>query len=191
MRELAFNRGLSSIINSATATPVGVEDDEMAGQHVTNTGSISQYGIRSWSAFSLITNGNIGGTTTALIETRRIAQFFCDNYQDIRDRPSIGLRSLRPDDPRAAATWELLTEVEVGDAVQVTARAAGTTTPVFTAGGSDMFYIEGISEEARPLTPGYDDVTVTLALSPLEYYIWDPWDPDYEPPVLREAVARA
>src|SRR4051812_30415147 len=174
VRALTYSRGLSKIINSAVATPQGASDSEIQNQRVTDTQSIGIYGIRAWSATNLLTR--IGDRdeahyANALTETRRFARFFLHNYKQPRRRINeITFRSVEPEDPRAAANWELLCLVDVGDTVTVTVANPG-------GGGfsAEQYFVEGVHEEAKAGTPEYDDVTITLDLSPRSYYSYDPW----------------
>jgi len=40
------------------------------------------------------------------------------------------------------------------------------------------YFVEGIHEDVRPLTPDYDDVTLRLDLSPRSYFDTNPWADD-------------
>jgi len=170
VRQFAFNRSLSRLINSASATPAGIDDDDIVGQLVVDPTSIGFYGTRSWSADGLLTAGSLIDSAGDLTETRRFSQWIVANYATPQDRISnIAFRSLRPEDPRAAALWQFLLSVDIGDSVDV---HVATRT-----GGFDTvwYFVEGIHEDVHPLQPGYDDVTLTLDLSPRSYYDINPW----------------
>jgi len=173
IREFAYERGTAKIINAASATPQWsprsdasqlreLTTDEIKAQNVKDLPSQGKHGIRSWSAPSLLTmECNLDGAD-ALVETKRIAQFYIDNYKAPRNRVSaIGFRSMNPTAPGAAITWKLLTEVDISDQVSVTVDSPG-------GGGFllEQFYVEGVHEESRMLTPGMDDLTLHLDLSP-------------------------
>jgi hypothetical protein len=175
VREFGFSRSLSKIINSASATPVGITDSDVPGALATDPTSIGKYGIRSWSADNLITGGAlpIGGIGSEgdLFECKQYAMHYVTNYAQPRDRIStIGFRPLDPSDGRAPALWEFLNTVDISDSVEVTVAAPGGGG--FTA---EEYFVEGIHEEAGPLTPDYDDVTLRLDLSPRAYYANDPF----------------
>jgi hypothetical protein len=177
IRRFAFNRGLSKVINSAQATPmwtlneagsqqVLMPDTAAAGQASKDDASLGKYGYRSWSALNLNTLRGLAPETTALEETKKFADYYVANYAAPRDRVTdIAFRSMRPDDSRAAANWELLSLVDVSDLVQVTVASPG-------GGGFDAaeFFVEGVHEQVGPLVPGYDDVTLSLDLSPRAYF---------------------
>jgi len=170
VRQFAFNRSLSRLINSASATPAGIDDDDIVHQLVVDPVSVGLYGTRSWSADGLLTAGSLIDAAGDLTETRRFSQWIVANYATPQDRISnIAFRSLRPEDPRAAALWQFLLSVDIGDSVDV---HVATRT-----GGFDTvwYFVEGIHEDVHPLQPGYDDVTLTLDLSPRSYYDINPW----------------
>src|SRR4029077_18845451 len=149
------------VINSASATPVSIRDSQVAGQLVVDPASIGLYGIRSWTADRLLTSVSLIDGANALTETRRFSEWIVANYATPQDRIStIAFRSLRPEDPRAPALWQFLLSVDIGDSVDV---HVSTKTGGFD---SVWYFVEGIHEDVRPLQPGYDDVTLTLDLSP-------------------------
>jgi hypothetical protein len=72
---------------------------------------------------------------------------------------------MSPVQPHAAATWNLLSLIEIGDLVSLTVGSPG-------GGGftDEGFFVEGIHEQVQPLGADYDDVTLTLDLSPQAYF---------------------
>ena len=90
IRGLSYVRDRGMIINAALATPQGIEDDDIEGQIVADTGSITAYGLHSWSAENLLTAGHITAGTftleTAKTETLKFAQYIVDNYKTPLDR---------------------------------------------------------------------------------------------------------
>ena len=175
IRRFAFNRGLSKVINSALATPfnANIADSAIAGQTVKDAASIAEHGVRSWSSQNLITKeGNLDPITTALEETKRFARYYVDNYKQPRNRiTDIGFRTMHPDWPGASETWNLLARIDIADSVEVTIDSPG-------GGGftGQTFFVEGIHETSRPLNPTYDDIELTLDLSPRAYFTESPWD---------------
>jgi hypothetical protein len=138
---------------------------------VADSTSVGSYGIRSWSAQSLLTAGSQLDAATDLEETKRFATFYVSNYKTPANRvQDVAFRSLHPDDVRAAANWALLTSIDIADSVTLTVGLPGS-------GGFESveYFVEGIHEEAQPLAPGYDDVTVRLDLSPRSYFASNPW----------------
>jgi len=173
IRTLAYERGLDKVINSAYATPMFMRDQDAGSQHVEDTTSQGLYGIRSWSAQNLQTKGGRLGTphTTGLEETKLFAQYYVDNFKYPKTRiTEITFRSMRPDDPRAEGNWRFLSLVDISDRVYVNVDLPG-------GGGfvEEPFFVEGVHETVRPLDAPYDDVTLSLDLSPEGYYAYNPF----------------
>lgn len=171
LREFSFNRGLSKIINFASASPASIKDTDMAGQTVQDAASIAQYGYRTWSKPNLQTEhgwltGNDGND-----ETKLYAAYYVANYAQPRERiTAISFRSLDPSDARAAKNWELLCGAEISDQIDVTISLPG-------GGGltSESYYIEGLHYQVNPLQATFADVTLSLDLSPKAYYPASYW----------------
>ena len=121
IRRFAFNRGLSKVINSALATPWAIADADIEDQRVEDATSKAQYGIRSWSAQSLLTRHGEIDETTALEETKRFASYYVNNYKQPKNRiTEIGFRTMHPDWAGATRTWTLLCRIDIADSVEVT-----------------------------------------------------------------------
>jgi hypothetical protein len=171
IRQFSFNRGLSKVINYASATPLNIDDADVAAQLVTDTTSIGLYGIRSWSATNLLTKHSFLDGGDALVETKRVAQYYVDNFAAPKNRvTACAFRSLPPEDDRAGYLWHMLGQIDIADAVTITVGSPG-------GGGftGDEFFVEGIHEQVQPLGAAYDDVTLSLDLSPRAYFDTDPW----------------
>lgn len=178
IRRFSFNRGLSKIINAASATPEwsnaksgsGYGTDltaaEVKGQFVKNQASINHRGYRSWSIQNLQTERGQPSGANSLKETKKFASYYLTNYLEPQNRVTeITFRSISTAAEGAAITWDLLSRIDVSDGVKVTIDSPG--------GGSfllEPFFVEGVHEEARMLTPDMDDVTLSLDLSPRVYY---------------------
>lgn len=162
------DRSLKMVYNAALITPLGAEEDEIAGQRATDPASIAQFGTRSYTAMDIRTLEHKTNGNDALEETRLMADYYVANYSQPRTRPrQLTFKSLRPEDPRAPAVWELMCGVEISDIVNLTFTVAG--------GGviDEDFYVEGITTECSYLNPEYDMVVVTLDVSPQAYYLDD------------------
>src|SRR4029077_21078049 len=114
-----------------------------------------------------------GAGTTSLEECRRFADYYVQNYSlpgnaRITD---IGFRSMQPGPTSAAPNCALLSQVDIGDQVDVTITSPG-------GGGFDAesYFVEGVHEDVKSLGADYDDVTVTLDLSPQAFFTTNPWD---------------
>jgi hypothetical protein len=176
LRGFGHDRGLSRLLNHATAYPVDTPDNKVAGQLVFDSWSIGRWGVRSWSAPSLLTDGSLADTDGGYAETRRFARYIASNYKWPHSRVTgLVLRPLPPGDVRAPVLWQMLNSVDIGDLVAVNIHSPG-------GGGFEpstaKFYVEGVHEDVRPLNPDYDDVTMTFDLSPWSLFEVDPWADD-------------
>jgi len=159
----------STLYTAAVATPQDVADADIAGQYVTDATTIAAYGLRTWSAENLLTDGG-DGPTTDLQETRLFATYVVDNYKTPMLR--VGQLTIRPRDPndvRAPATWALMCGVDITDITHLTTTHTG-------GGGFDTdFYVEGVHYEVRPMNTLIPDVTLTLDVSPRARYDVNPF----------------
>lgn len=169
-----FSQSVEWIRNAALAYPQAYSAAERAARMPTQalfeTGSISTFGTRSWSAENLLL---LEGTTTSLDawdECVLYEQFILDNYSALRNRiDQITFKSLNPTDTRAASTWALMTRVDISDIVQVQISHPG-------GGGfiAEDFFVEGVHETHTPLhkdlDTGWPLSIVSLNLSPQSYY---------------------
>jgi hypothetical protein len=164
-----FQRPRANIINAYLSYPKGIAAADMAAQIVTDAASIAAHGTRSRSAPDLIIlssdlTGNDGNAECQLYGT-----YYVTNYAQAQTRINgLTFRSLRPDDDRAAATWDLICGVEITDLIDVDISHPGG------GGIADEFFVEGIRYELEPLVgdldTGYPDVTLTLDVSPRAYW---------------------
>ena len=173
IRGFSMSRDVGKVINRASASPLGIADDDIAGQVVQDASSISNWGIRPWSSENLIIKQGVTESNTALEECRLYAQYFVDEYASVADRiSSVTFRSQRVGAVGDAANWLLLSECDLGDRVAITIGSPG-------GGGfsADQFFVEGVHEIYRPAGPELDDVTLTLDLSPASYFDDNPFSP--------------
>lgn len=166
---------VNKVINRAQANPRTNLTDLPSGRVVQNLTSKAKYGIRPWSTDGLLTKQGVRPgpvLTDDWTETKSFAQYFVDAYKTPKMRVSqIGFRPIRKDATGAAANWNLLARCDLNDRVTVTIGSPG-------GGGFEdaAFFIEGIHEQTRPLSGELDDVTLTLDLSPADYYADNPWE---------------
>lgn len=177
LNRFGFNRGLSHIINQGFATPtraftgVPLTAAENLAQIYKDDTSIGQRGLRSWTAENLLTKEGLLDHSTDLVETKRFAQWYVDNYKEPRNRTTdVAFRSARPGWSGAIPTWGLLSQIDIGDLLEITIGSPG-------GGGfnHEPFFVEGIHENVQPLNLSYDDVTLTVDLSPQAYYNAATW----------------
>lgn len=182
IRGLKFSRSKAAIINAALALPQppleGFTEAQITGNIVTDSSSITAYGLRTWSAENLLT---LAGTTTgnnALQETQLFSEYYVANYKDPTNRVNqITFRSIHPDDPRSAATWNVLCRVELGDIIRLTVTHPG-------GGGfsEEDFFVDGINYTVGPADPDVvPDVTLTVDVTPRALYNTNPFDSDPDP----------
>ena len=165
IRGLSYATQKKLVTNSALAYPEGMAESEMPLVVIEDAGSIGTYGRRSWSAENLLTqrhlsNGNTGADEAVLFATYQVA-----NYKQPSARINrVRFRSLRDSDSRAAATWDLMCGVEIGDVLDV-----------FTDWISGRYFVEGITMDVRELDGTIPDATVDLDLSPAAFWTTDPF----------------
>jgi hypothetical protein len=144
-------------------------------QVVIDQASIDVHGVHSWSSPEIhVRKGLTGASLPGPDECRRYAQYIVTNYSQPQMRLSqVTIRSVRPSDPRAAAIWNLLCNVDISDVVTVTMSHPGGG-----GVGAQQFFVEGISENWEPLVDdldmGYPVCEMTLDLSPKAYWTTPP-----------------
>lgn len=170
LRELSYNRGWKFVRNSAFCTPNGILDTDVPGQYVKDTVSIGQFGYGSWSAENLLIDSGVTTGNTANEECLMFANYVIANYAEPRNRiTNIAFKSMRPEDTRAAANWQLLTKLDISDLIDVSVRGPGDSSSAYIF-NAEPFFVEGVRETATPLTPEYAMVTLNLDLSPQAYF---------------------
>jgi len=176
---LHSDRSLKMVFNAALIYPLrtaetdAVYEANIAAQPITDATSISQYGVRSYTAPDIRvlqhkTNGDTGWQ-----QAHKMEDYYVQNYKDPRTRPrQITVKAINPEDPRATATWAFLCGVEISDVIRLTVSHPG-------GGGIDEdFYVEGITTICRPANPAYPYVEVTCDVSPTAYYNEDTFPGD-------------
>lgn len=171
VRGFGFERGISTIRNSALATPFGILDMDVAGQKVTDPTSIGLYGIRSWSAQNLLTNSGLLSGNNKLEETKLFAEYVIANYATPVNRIGpITFRTVDPNRTGAVINWNLLANLDIADQLDATVLGPGP------AGFTDEeCFVEGIRERCEPLNQEYDDLTVEVDLSPRALFTDNPF----------------
>ncbi len=169
MRVLSYRRARSEIINSAISYPRGIAEVDIPGQVYEFAASITAYGKHSGPTMTdLIISEGVTTGNTANQECFLYAKFFVSNQGGPDNSiKTLTLKSLDPDDARAAATWGVLCGADISDIVNVGVGYPGLL-GLFEISGIDYvdFYIEGVSMRVRPLNTGYDLVELDLDVSP-------------------------
>lgn len=169
---LKVGRDISKVINNALFSPKGIGTADLAGQLVSDGGSMTKYGSRSLSGQDLIiARDNLIGAN-ANDACKAFGQFYVDNFKEVETRVSQAVfRFIHPSHPNATAQWNLLCGVEIGDVIVV-------NTTHLASGGFDgiTYFVEGISYDAQLGARGIWDLTMTLDLSPETLYASNPWD---------------
>lgn len=178
IREFSYNAPRARIINSYIAWP---RDDEngvafdralINGLLVEDAASIATYGHRGGDATDLIIKENFNNSNTGAQECELFAEFYVQNYAEPRKAiQQITFKSHHPgiSDARAAATWALMCQADIADAIDVTVDEADLA--------GEPFFVDGIAVSCRPLQPTFDLVTVTPNLTPASYYGTDVFNP--------------
>lgn len=165
IRRLSFSTQKKLIVNSAMAYPNGAAELEVPQYLIEDTGSIGQWGRRSWSAENLLTKRHLSNGNTGADEAVLFATYQTANYADPVPRINrVQFRSLRDEDERAAATWDLMCNAEIGDVLDI-----------FTDWISGRYFIEGLSLEVTELDGTIPMAVMDLDLSPAAYWTVDPF----------------
>jgi len=156
------------LYTSAIATPQNINDTDLNGQYLQDAAAVATKGLRTWSAENLATLGG-SGPTTALVETKKFANYYIQNFTLPQVRVGqLTVKGRRPTSPTGPKTWALLTQIDVSDIVHL------KTTHHGGGGFDDDFYVEGIHYQARPGAGQYPVVELTLDVSPAGYYAVSP-----------------
>ena len=100
---------------------------------------------------------------TDLVETKRFATYYVQNYAQPRNRiTEIGFRSMHPDWDGAIRNLE----PPLPASTSPTASKSRSTRPAAAASPAKRSSSKASTKPARPLNPDYDDIELTLDLSP-------------------------
>lgn len=166
VRVLAYSRARSAIINAAIAYPAGIAEADIPGQAYVDAASILAYGKHALPPLSdlLVAEGSTTGND-AKTECGLYAKLYVENQKDPRvSIQTLTLKAIRPDDPRASATWGVLCGADISDIVNVSVGYPGGV-----GIQDDDYYVEGVTMQIRPLNPDHDYVELDLEVSPAEW----------------------
>jgi hypothetical protein len=182
IRSFTYNRPRSRIFNAAVSWPRNGINGRLFNQKLItnqialNTGSVSSYGYRGWSAGDLIikehkTNGNTGAQ-----ECKLYADFVVAAYSVPRTNiQSVTFKSMLPTDSRATANWATMLGIDISDVIALTVDEAGLV--------AEDYFVEGVQMTVRPGPPTWDVVEVTPNLTPAAYYAVNVFPPASSVPV--------
>lgn len=174
VRVLSYSRGPRDIINAALAWPafsssgVPFPQTEVPDNVYVDATSIDAYGYHGLPPIEnlLIIEGirHSGGNVTPKAECANYAELYVKNMKDpLETVKTLTVKAIRPDDPRAAATWPLLTKADISDIINLSVGYPGAD----GVGIQDTdFYIEGMHKQIVPLNPDHDYVEVSYDVSP-------------------------
>ena len=167
VKEFAFNRPRSRIVNTALAYPRGIREDHISNLIWEDTSSISTYGRRGWTAPDLLTLRNFNNGNTGVDEAILYAKHYYLNYSVPRKNiQRLKVTSLHPGDSYAASNWAFVTGIDISDLVTVNMGDATI---------NEDFFVEGVDISARPATDTYDYVEIVPNLTPKAFYTTDPF----------------
>lgn len=165
MRVLAWSDGTDMVHNIATSYPIGMDLKQISEMTLRAETSINRYGPRPWTAPNLLTKRHLSNGNTGADECLLFNQYVISNYSSPVPRiTKIRFTSLKDSDSRSAATWALMTGVDIGDVVDV-----------FTRWISGRYFVEGIRTYARELDGEIPYAEVDLDLSPAAHWTSDPF----------------
>lgn len=171
VRVLSYNRPRADLINRAICWPQGLAAADMPDQVYVATTSSDDYGPHAAPPMSdLLTGDYVGPGTitpdTAAHQCYLFAKLLVENKKLPRiSITALQLKAMRPDDPRAEATWGAICAADIGHIVNVAAGYPGGT-GLEGDSPEDDYYVEGRSLRVRPLNPEHDYVECDLETSP-------------------------
>ncbi len=166
MRVLAYVRSRQETINAALAFPQGIKAEDMPGQVYIAPIAIAANGKHQAPPMSDLLTTDPESGNTDLVETALYAQLLVENKKDPRLAVSrLQLKAMRPDDPRAEATWGAICGADISHIVNLDVGYPGGT-GLTGQSPEDDHYIEGRALTVRPLNPTHDYVECDLNVSP-------------------------
>lgn len=167
IREISYTRSRGDLINAAIAYPQGIAASDMPGQVYASSTSIANFGKHQASPMSdLLTCEPTVSGYDKKTETAKFAELLVRNKKAPRIALTrLQLKAMRPDDPRAAATWGAICGADISHIVNVAVGYPGGT-GLQGASPTDDYYVEGRSLTVRPLNPTHDYVECDLDTSP-------------------------
>lgn len=168
---IKYDKDITKIINDGLITPDGVADVTIPTLEVADSTSITQYGLRNYTGQNNITAGGITDGLDADQECHTHNTYLVDNYKNPQVRiAQLTFRNPKVGAANAAAQWNLLCNIDLGDIVVVT-----TTFPGGGGFAVQELFVEGITYTIKPLRHNECLVELVLDLSSKNYYGTNPY----------------
>lgn len=171
MRVLSYTRARENVVNAAMAWPQDLPAADMPDQVYADTTSIADFGKHQADPMSDLLTGDYSGPGSispgdGKTQCALFAELFVKNQKDpLEAITALQVKAIRPDDPRASATWGVLTESDISHIANVAVGYPGGT-GFEGSSPDDDHYIESRQLMVRPLNPVHDYVELTLGVSP-------------------------
>lgn len=170
---LRFYRSATDIINASYALPLGVDETDSGVLHASDPTSQATFGYRSENFNNLLTaagHNDDSSTTTAVEECNKFSDYIVGNYKDPKTRiGTLTFKGRSPGTIGAAALWDLMCNVEIGDVISL------TTAHVDQGGFDENWYVEKITYTAQPGRTDMHDITLQLEVSPATLFEYNPF----------------
>lgn len=174
---IEWNLDQTNLINSALVYPQGATQAQITGQNVFDATSIALYGERSLQIPDLAVLAGESDGNNALQECLVYGNYFINSYKDPQQRISQLEFHSRP--AGTSALWKFMCEVEIGDVVAVFTNNPGgggfnpdvPPNPPYNG----EFFVQGIHYTVQPNTQQIPDMTMTLDVTPRQYYYPNPF----------------
>lgn len=180
VRAISYTKPSSYIYNNAIAWPMfllgtkpntkrAFPEGKKGDQVYRDTASIADYGYRAMPPMGdlIVRARKPPSTNTGADECKLYAQYFVENYKNPNRVPVVTFKSMRPDDPRASVTWNLICHIDISDVLRLSVGAAGLS--------AAEYFVEGYRLTVSPLAPDYDYVELVPNLTPRARYATDPF----------------
>lgn len=174
---IEWNLDQTNLINSCLCYPNGATQAQIQGQEFFDSGSITSFGQRSLQIPDLIVLKSESGGHDALEECGIYGQYFVDSYSTPQQR--ISQLEFHSNVASNFNLWDFMCKVEIGDVVAVFTDNAGGGgfKPIIpsTAPYNSEFFVQGIHYTVQPNTQNIPDMTMTLDVTPRQYYYPNPF----------------
>lgn len=171
---LRYFSSANDIYNSSVALPYGVESSDPGVVVASDTASINKFGFSSLNFENLLTyagHDDDGNTVDAVEECNKFAEYYVGNYKLQRQRiGTLRFRSRGADVVGAAALWDMMCRVELGDVITLNTTHLGED-----SGFATTWYVEQIRYTASPAQADMHEILLELEVSPSAFYSSNPF----------------